>query len=187
MSSLYDDLLETAERLLDRRAGKPGRLPAAQVRRSVSTTYYAIFHFLALEATRRIVGSEATLRSRRQILARSLTHAGLRVALEKLSGQFIDSSVEEFLRPSGIAGRVMPPAFAQIMARTFADAQTRRFDADYDLNATLSERDARLLLIRVRLAIRYWRVRNDPAERDFKHALAVLMLMKGQLRANQRD
>ena len=187
MASLHDDLLDTAERLLDRRAGKPGRLPAAQVRRSVSTAYYALFHFLSLAVTRRVIGSENALKRRRQILARSLTHAGLRLALEKLSGQYIEASVEDFLRPTGTIGRVAPPSFAQAMARTFADAQTMRYDADYDLNRTLSERDARLLLLRIRLVIRWWRRDKDAASRDFKHALAVLMLTKGQLRGTARD
>lgn len=159
MASLHDDLLDTAERLLDR-AGKPGRLPTAQVRRSISTAYYALFHFLLLEVTRRVVGSENALKRRRQILARSLTHSGLRLALEKLSGHSVDASVEDFLRPTGTTGRVVPPSFAQAMARTFADAQTMRYDADYDLNRTLSERDARLLLVRVRLAMRCGDVRT---------------------------
>ena len=68
------------------------------------------------------------------------------------------------------------------MAAAFANAQAMRHHADYDLNRVLSEQDARRLLARVRRAITGWRAATTPADRDFKSALCMLMLLKGQLR-----
>lgn len=68
------------------------------------------------------------------------------------------------------------------MARAFSDAHAKRTDADYDLNKPISEPDALLLLERVEQAISVWRSGKGPADRDFKHALGVLMLLRGQVR-----
>ncbi|WP_375429437.1 hypothetical protein [uncultured Sphingomonas sp.] len=59
-----------------------------------------------------------------------------------------------------------------------------REDADYDLNAVLTEADARRLRLRVRRVIRAWRGARSPADRDAKHAVAALVLLKGALRVN---
>ena len=68
------------------------------------------------------------------------------------------------------------------MALVFAEAQTRRHVADYDLNTPVSELDARLIHTRVRRVIAEWRGATTPQDKDFKHALSLLMLLKGKLR-----
>jgi len=81
----YDhELLQAAGRLLDREAGRRGKLAGARVRRSISTSYYALFHFLTDEAGARIVGTGGGLLRRRRILTRTFTHAGVKRALENL-------------------------------------------------------------------------------------------------------
>jgi hypothetical protein len=106
----------------------------------------------------------------------------LKTALDKVRGAQINESVRGFFQ-MGIAGPpTAAPLFAQNLARAFIDAQTKRESADYDLNEPLSETDARLLRLRVRRAIRTWRAATEQADRDFKHALSILMLLKGQLR-----
>lgn len=182
MASHDEELLDASRHLLTRRTGQRGRLAGARVRRSISTTYYALFHFLSDEVTRRTVGAGNDLRIRRRILARTLSHTGLKNALDKVRGARINDSVRPFFQ-LGIAGPPgAAPFFAQNLARAFLDAQTKRESADYDLNEPLSETDARLLRLRVRRAIRAWRAANEPEERDFKRALAILILLKGQLR-----
>jgi hypothetical protein len=68
------------------------------------------------------------------------------------------------------------------MAAAFSDAQAKRHDADYDLNEALTELDAQNLIARVEREIAAWRAANTAEDRDFKHALCVLMLLKGQIR-----
>lgn len=184
MATYDQDLLATALRLLGRRSGQRGKLAGARIRRSISTTYYALFHFLLEEVGLRIVGSHNDLRRRRRILARTISHKGLFTALDKVRSAHVNSSVEEFLRPSGIVDSVPSPAFVQDLAKAFLDAQAKRHDADYDMNKPLSETDARLLRTRVRKVIKGWRAATSAADKDFKHALCVLILLKGQLRVD---
>ncbi len=49
MAKYHRELLVTARRLLRRRVGQRGKLPSARIRRSISTSYYALFHFLLEE------------------------------------------------------------------------------------------------------------------------------------------
>lgn len=177
MANYDQELLDAAKRLLHRSVGPRGRLPGARIRRSVSTTYYALFHFLSEEVGTRVAGTGADVRIRRRILARTVTHKGMKIALVKVQGSAIDPSVSAFL-----AGSALPPMFASNLARAFLDAQAKREDADYDLNKQLSEADARLLRLRVKRVIAAWRGARTRSDRDFKHALCMLILLKGQLR-----
>jgi hypothetical protein len=68
------------------------------------------------------------------------------------------------------------------MAKTFFTAQALRITADYDLNKPLSRNDARALRRRVRRAIAEWRSSTNAADRDFKRAFCMLMLLKGRVR-----
>lgn len=176
----YDtELLEAARRLVARRAGQRGKLPSARVRRSISTTYYALFHFLLEEVGKKIAGTGNTLRVRRRMLVRSVSHKGARAALNKLKGPTVDATVRDFF------GTTAPPFFVSNFARAFSDAQTKRLDADYDLNKPLSEGDARVLRLRARRVIRLWRNATSPADRDFKSALCLLVLLNGKLRTDE--
>lgn len=183
MASYDDELLQAARRLVVRRAGQRGKLPSARIRRSISTSYYALLHFVMDEVGARVVGTRNDLRRRRRLIARVVTHNGAKTALAKVRGGRIDASVEEFLRPPGEAvGPITPPLFVRNLANVFIDAQAKRHDADYDLNKPLSELDARLLRIRAEGVIAGWRAANTTTDRDFKNALCVLILHKGQLR-----
>jgi uncharacterized protein (UPF0332 family) len=186
MASHDEELVAAAKQLLVRRAGQRGRLAGAKVRRSISTAYYAIFHFVVQEATRSLVGTRSDLRRRRRILARKFNHEGMRVALEKVRSEAIHESVSEFLRPPGqAAGTVQSPAFARVLARAFSDAQATRHDADYDLNKALSELDAHRLIVRVERAIETWRAATTPGDKDFKQAISLLLLLGGRLRPDR--
>jgi hypothetical protein len=183
MASYDEDLLAAAGRLVARRKGQRGKLAGARIRRSLSTSYYAIFHFLVEDCCVRLLGSSADLRRRRRVLARSFAHSGIRAALDKVKGAYVDQSLEDFLRSTTApTGRVPSPAFVQNVAKTFSDALAKRHDADYDMNKPLSEADERLVRARVKAAIAGWRSANGAADRDFKTALCMLMLLKGQLR-----
>jgi hypothetical protein len=82
----------------------------------------------------------------------------------------VDQSVADLLRPRGTA------------TPQFSDVQSKRLEADYDLNKTVTEADARLLITRVRRAVAAWRATVTTNDKDFKHALCLLMLLKGQIR-----
>jgi hypothetical protein len=180
----YDaQLLTEARRLVARRAGQKGKLPQARVRRSISTTYYALFHFLVEEATRGLIGTKNDRRRRRRVLARSFTHSGMKTALEKVRKDQVDPNFSDFFRPGAQqGGPVDSPAFVRTIATAFPDAQAKRHDADYDLNAPLSEQDAVFLASRVERAILQWRQATTAADKEFKQALCLLMLLRGRLK-----
>lgn len=182
MAGYDDDLLKIANRLLSRKSGQRGKLPSARIRRSVSTSYYAVFHFLIEYAGKRIAGSPHELLRRRRAFARSFDHKGIKAALDKVREKTTETSVSEFLHSGSDETPRPTPAFAQQMAKAFADAQAKRHDADYDLNKPLSETDARALIRSVRRAIDAWRNAKTPKDRDFKHALCLFMLLKERLR-----
>lgn len=171
------ELLEAARQLLSRKPGQRGKLPVARIRRSISTAYYALFHFILDEAALRIVGTGNGLRVRRRLFIRAITHSGMRVALEKIQGQAINPPLAPFFGDADIA-----PAFARNLAKAFADAHAKRQSADYDLNEPLMENDARRIVARVQRVIDSWRKAQSAEDKDFKHALAIVILLKGKLR-----
>ena len=182
MATFDEELLVSAELLVRRLPGDRGKLPRARVRRSISTTYYALFHFILEEATFKIVGATASDARRRRILSRMFLHKGLLNTLNKIKGTTISPDVVELLKPGSAIGLFPAPKFARDVASAFADAQSKRHDADYDRNALLSENDAKALIVRIRLAIAGWRAANLRADRDFKHMLSILLLLQGKLK-----
>src|SRR3546814_15851381 len=93
MPSYDQELLSIAQDLVPRGSGQRGRLPTARIRRSISTSYYALFHFILEEVGLSVVGTRGDLRSRRRILARTISHAGIKAALDKVRGSPVDASV----------------------------------------------------------------------------------------------
>lgn len=184
MSDYAKDLLRVSSRLLARRSGQKGPIRNAYVRRSISTTYYAIFHFLIADAASKIVGAGGSLQRRRRVFVRTFSHAGLTAALGKMKGSNIDPSIADLFVSASAATRTAPtPPFIRLMATTYLDAKAKREDADYNLNKPLSAQDASHLRRTVIRAIRAWEGANSASDRDAKHAVAILISAKGQLRA----
>lgn len=183
MSDFVEDLLQAADHLCTRRKGQRGPIKTAFVRRSLSTSYYALFHFCLDEAASRLVGSGSALRQRRRLVLRTFSHGGLTTAFDKLKGAHIDRSVADlFQRPSTKPGPIATPDFVRALANTYVDARGKREDADYNLGEPFDKADARQLHNRVASAIRGWQAANTPADRDTKHAVALLLSLKGKLR-----
>jgi hypothetical protein len=186
MSSFSNDLLLVSRKLIKRKSGQRGPLKSAYVRRSISTTYYAIFHFCLDEAALRLAGTSNELRHMRRVYIRTFTHTGLTTAFGKLKGANIEQSIDVLFRRSGTPpGPIATPAFLQQLATAYLDAKAKREDADYNLSEPLSATDASQLYRRVRRAIRAWEQATTTADRDTKHAVALLLSLKGQLRKDQ--
>jgi hypothetical protein len=183
VSNYAADLILAAVAQLNPAGSRKGKLPTARARRSLSTAYYALFHFVLEEATKDLVGTHNDLRRRRRTLGRVFTHSGIKNAFDKISGSSVDLSVAELLRPRRLSSaRFAAPSFARELARTFADLQAKRHEADYDLNTPIGAADAHLAITRVIRVVGAWRAADTQGDRDFKHALSMLMLLKGQLR-----
>ena len=182
MASHEDELLDVARLLIRRRSGLRGPLPSARVRRSVSTSYYAIFHFIANETAGRLVGKTSNLLKRRRLLSRTITHASVRSALDKLKGKVVEKSVDDFFALPGNPQPNPVPPFVQFFATSFAGAQAQREDADYDLTKPLTAADATLIRRQVKRAIELWKNASATSDTDFKNAISALIVLKGRLR-----
>jgi len=107
------DLIATAKKLISPKVGKPKQ---SDLRRALSSAYYAMFHTLAKCCADLLVGGPGSKRSKpawKQVY-RSLEHRFAKDACNKkeLMAQF----------PKGI----------QIFAAHFVDMQVKRHAADYD-------------------------------------------------------
>src|SRR5437762_381174 len=79
MAIIPQNLLHLARELIDRNPGAPIE---EDLRRGVSTAYYALFHLLVQEAMARIV-ADVTLRAR---VARSLQHEKMKSVCQEYAG-----------------------------------------------------------------------------------------------------
>ena len=127
--ALHDDLLEQAWHLANREAAHPSQ---ASLRRAISAAYYALFHALIAEAIVALVPAEPP--NLRPLIGRTFAHADMKRAcrafMQGASG----------LNPA-MASAITPPIRPELLfvARTFAELQETRHEADYDTLAVFSK------------------------------------------------
>ena len=159
---LADDLLFQAGHLasLD-----PRRPKQANLRRAVSSAYYAIFHFLSDEVVRLLIPtspSELATHARR-----ALGHTPMRKVCEAVVDGRLARGKEQLL-PVGFSAE-----FRQI-AKAFVDLQEARHLADYDLGSPHDRASVLLSVEQAREAITSWRaVRGTDEAHVFLTALLL--------------
>jgi hypothetical protein len=150
--ALHDDLLDLARRLVPpvHLPPAPGPPPPAIVeadlRRGVSTAYYALFHLLIHEAMVRIV-ADPTLRSR---VGRSFDHGKMKQVCQEYSGATASAGVLT-VRP----GVLIAPQLQDI-GTAFVNLQQARHEADYDTGTPLGHADADLKVMTAENAFLDW-------------------------------
>jgi uncharacterized protein (UPF0332 family) len=153
MARLSQDLLALARILATR---EPRRPKQASLRRSVSTAYYALFHFLIEEATLLLVGAAHGDVRLRQLAARAFIHA----KMKSLCIEFVKTNpqhVHELLRPFLGGLNVADRQAIQTVAQAFVDLQDERHNADYNVSITFSRQDALNAFTRAQGAFNTWR------------------------------
>jgi hypothetical protein len=162
--SLHDDLLETARALIRRNQNRPTQ---ADLRRSISTAYYALFHRLIEDGIERL--GLATGTSQPEAIGRAFGHTDMRnvcLLLQK-------SPLPPQLTP--LFGRSVPTELKDVAA-AFIELQRRRHSADYDRGREppFNKADARAAASLAEAAFRNWDlVRGTPAAQMF---LVLLLL-----------
>jgi hypothetical protein len=139
---MHKDLLEQAVRLAKLDVTKPKQ---ANLRRAVSSVYYAVFHLLVDEACRAQIGSLHNQAPLRQVLGRAFAHRVMKEACKSFGGGTLSKGVAKGL-PAGFA---IPQEIRQ-MAATFVDLQDSRHLADYDLTERFKRSDVLTLIAEVR-------------------------------------
>ncbi|MBW4039782.1 MAG: hypothetical protein HIU91_13110 [Acidobacteria bacterium] len=122
--SLASELLNLAEHLSTRERRRPKQ---ASLRRSVSTSYYALFHLLTSEAAA-IIGSQMNINATRK-MQRWFDHG----EMKRVCGMF--STAEAPKQITSLLGSAVSVDL-QTVARAFIRLQEARHDADYDLETT---------------------------------------------------
>jgi hypothetical protein len=161
--SLSDELLATARYLARRNNNRP---TDADLRRSVSTAYYALFHRLIDAASARLVPNPG----QQTALARVFDHGRMRAACEALGKKPVPPATA-----AALGGGAVPAALGRL-AEAFVTLQQQRHAADYDRSWSSTVGDVRNLLGQVEVAFTdLAAVENTPAGQAF-----LLLLLIGE-------
>lgn len=153
--ALHDELLALAKELVDRNLGAA---VGGDLRRAVSTAYYALFHLLVDEATTRIV-AVVGLRAR---VARSFDHAVMKKVCQEYA-KLVPNAAGQVV----FDGQAVPVGIQNI-AREFLALQEARHRADYNMVAIITQAQAQTDVSRAELAFLDWAgVNADPAAATF--------------------
>ena len=125
-----NDLLQVAHALGKKRKG--GAPKRADLRRAVSTAYYAVFHFLSKAAADALVGSTKSGSAAHTIVYRAFEHRRMHAACREASKQKLDAKL------SNASGFVRFDESLRSGASAFVELQDRRHRADYDPNFAIT-------------------------------------------------
>jgi len=125
-----EDLLTLARQMVDR---NPGVRVEAELRRAVSTSYYALFHLLIREATDRLVVTPG-LRAR---VSRTFEHRYMTLVCE----EYKNSEQSGPGRYEGPSGNEVPSEIVRV-ASAFVTLHAARQRADYDFGTPFPHDEA---------------------------------------------
>lgn len=141
--SLHEDLLRQAEMLA---TIDPRRPKQVNLRRSISTAYYALFHLLTTAASS-LFTADATQAAR---IARTLNHGDMR----KISQMIGHHKLPKAFHP--LSPTYTTQADVKIVADAFVFLQQARHEADYDLMLEFDREEALECTQTAREALRAW-------------------------------
>ena len=145
----HERLLEQASHLMQRDASRPSQ---ANLRRAVSTAYYAVFHFIAEETGHTFIGGASIKRPLRAAVARGIDHGALRGLCMQISSKSAPGNLSAPLRNClRSIGPVLPWIASQIVV-----LQDLRHRADYDRLVGISKLEAQRAVKSARETIRAW-------------------------------
>jgi hypothetical protein len=140
-----EHLLEQAERLA---APPPAGAPRqVDLRRAVSSGYYALFHFLLAAAADEFIGANARSTPRYALLYRNIEHASLRHICAEVQKSTPRPKLRAYFPEGGFHRNIRG------FGRIAVELQTKRHDADYDPLARFTTLDVRVIVGEARAAI----------------------------------
>ena len=154
---LEKDLLETAQRLMQPR-NRRGRPKQADLRRAISTAYYAVFHALCRMCADTLIGTRKNTRNAWRQVYRAIEHgcAKKRCQHNIIKNQF--------------------PKEITLFCAIFTQLQEKRHAADYDPFVQFKIKDVQQTLMLAVLAIRA--IQHKPLELKYKRAFAAWLLLR---------
>lgn len=169
---MYDDLFFQAETLARLDAKRPKQ---ANLRRAVSSAYYAVFHYLVHEACCLQIGTQHGQAPFRHVLGRAFTHTVMKQACTSFGGGTLKDAVIKGL-PRNPAGHYVILTAIQDIAETFVELQEIRHLADYDLTERFRRSDVLALIEQARNHVE--KFASLPSADDKKFFLACLWAWK---------
>ncbi len=160
------DLLHQAELLARHDRRRPRQ---ANLRRAVSSAYYALFHLLAASGAARLL-SGAGREPARVALSRSFEHKAMADACKDLA-----RGAQSKLRVA-LGGATVPQQLLDV-ARAFVELQEARHRADYDLSVQFSRQEALGLVQSAAQAFADWDASRKTVPADV--LLAAMVAPKG--------
>ena len=149
-----DELLAQADAL----AGKPSPTQT-DLRRAISSAYYAVFHFCLAAAADMVFGAAARPTAGYSVAYRSVDHARLRGLCEQLKGAKPQNDVP--IIPAGGYGRMAD--FARLAGSLYEE----RISADYDPSRSYTAAEVRVVISNARQAITWFRSCTEEQQEAF--------------------
>jgi hypothetical protein len=142
-------LLDLAKRLV---GFSPGAVET-DLRRGISTAYYALFHLLVKEAMTNFV-SDPSFRTK---VGRAFQHGSMKSVCEKYNPQKPDPKSGQYVTQEGhgFPSQVIA-SDVRIIAATFIALHEAREKADYDDGATVQHTEALVAVQQVEIAFQSW-------------------------------
>lgn len=164
------ELVEVARELAAAAAVGPGQPRAAQLRRAVSTAYYALFHELVTQATTELCGADPGSDAERRQVSRWVAHTDLRVLAEATT-RTAGGGVARAVAP--VLGS--PHQDLEYIAETFVRLQKERHRADYDHDYQLDRSAAGFLIDDAEDAIERARRLDRSGDRSYRRFLKLMV------------
>jgi len=172
MSQLARDLLGQARRLA---LHDPRRPRAANLRRAISSAYYALFHHLLESGSTLLVGTQASDWPFVAFVARAFDHGAIKSACRSFT-QTPPGVVSQLWANLGGGANVD----MQFVAGAVIDLQEQRHEADYDLAQSFSRTEVLAVIQQAENAINAWeRLRQN--QRDLARLATLVMLLWKQI------
>jgi len=171
MSRLSDELLAQARMLARRDSRRP---KDSSLRRSISASYYCLFHFLGEECTRLTVGSAHDRAIFRNFASRAFVHGKMKAVCEEFAKTTPRNALlKPFWNPPWSVGKNPE---VQIIALNFVALQDQRHAADYDLSQHFTRQDADVAIGWAQDACRAWaRLKTSQEEVALLLALSLML------------
>jgi uncharacterized protein (UPF0332 family) len=145
---VHEDLFAQAQKLAKLDAKKPKQ---ANLRRAVSSAYYAVFHYLVHEACCVQIGTQHGQAAYRHALGRAFSHSVMKSACTSFGGGTLKDAVTKGLRDA--TGKYPIQKALQDIASTFAELQEERHLADYDRTERFKRSDVLTLIEEAKTAV----------------------------------
>lgn len=160
---MYTDLFTQAEQLAKLDARRPRQ---ANLRRAVSSAYYAVFHYLVHESCCTFFGSQSSDAAYRHVLGRAFQHAVMKAACVSFGGGTLKDAVIKGL-PRDADGRYEVHVAIRRVATLFVELQEKRQLADYDRSERFERSDVLTLITEAKQKVAQFSELQFSNERTF--------------------